>query len=78
MKTEVLAELWKIAEELEISSQKELREIFRDLSKIWEDEYQKIYLLRVEELERKLLNTAAQIQNTVYEMRWETVEEGKE
>lgn len=78
MKTEVLEELWKIAEELEISSQKELEEIFRNLSKIWEDEYQKIYLLRGEELERKLLNNAAQIQNTVYEMRWETGDEGKE
>lgn len=77
MKTEVLAELWKITEELEISSQKELKEIFRDLSRIWEDEYHKIYLLRGEELEQKLLNTAAQIQNTVYEMRWETGVERK-
>lgn len=78
MKTEVLVELWKIAEEMEILSRKELEEIFRDLSKIWEDEYQKIYLLRGEDLERKLLNTVAQIQNTVYEMRWEGGEEGKE
>lgn len=77
MKEEVSEQLYKISEELEIAAQRELTEIFHDLSEYWKDEYEQAYFLRGDELRKRLLDTAAQLQNAAYEMRWMTGEDEK-